>query len=88
VAQTAALATERVDQASALGDALRKRESRLSPLLNARSLAFSFIKRAISFGLNLHGPGYDVLRSLLGFGKNIASHGLRLSYDVLSFSMR
>ena len=66
-AETTALATERVDKASALGDTLRERESRLSPLLNAHSLTFSVIKRAISFSLNLHGSGYDLLRSLLGF---------------------
>jgi hypothetical protein len=76
------------DQASALGDTLRKRESRLSPLLNAHSLTFSVIKRAISFSLNLHGSGYDLLRSPLGFCENIASRGLRLSYEALSFSMR
>jgi hypothetical protein len=87
-AGTAALATERVDEASALGDTLRERESRLSPLLNTRSLAFSVIKRAISFGLNLHGAGYDLLRSPLGFRDDIASRGLRLSYDALSFSVR
>jgi len=60
----------------------------LSPLLNAHSLTFSVIKRAISFSLNLHGSGYDLLRSPLGFCENIASHGLRLSYEALSFSMR
>jgi hypothetical protein len=87
-AETTALATERVDQASALGDTLRERESRLSPLLNAHSLTFSVIKRAISFSLNLHGSGYDLLRSPLGFCENIASRGLRLSYEALSFSMR
>ena len=31
------------------------------------------IKRAISFGLNLHGPGYDILRSPLCFSDYIAS---------------
>ena len=51
------------------------RERRLSPLLNAHSLASSLIKRTISFGLNLHGPGYDVLRSPFGFSENIASRG-------------
>ena len=70
-AGTTALATERVDQASALGDTLRERESRLSPLLNAHSLTFGVIKRAISFSLNLHGSGYDLLRSPLGFCENI-----------------
>ena len=84
----AALPTERVDHAPALGDVLCKRERRLSTLLNAHSLASSLIKRTISFGLNLHSAGYDVLRSPLSFGDNIASRGLRLSYDVLSFSMR
>jgi hypothetical protein len=86
--ETSALATERVDQVSALGYTLRERESRLSPLLNTRSLAFSVIKRAIRFGLNLHRPGYDVLRSPLGFRDDIASRGPRLSYEALSFSMR
>jgi hypothetical protein len=86
--ETSALATERVDQVSALGDTLRERESRLSPLLNTRSLAFSVIKRAIRFGLNLHRPGYDVLRSPLGFGEDIASHGLRLGYDALSINIK
>jgi hypothetical protein len=33
--------------------------------LNAHSLTFSVIKRAISFSLNLHGSGYDLLRSPL-----------------------
>jgi hypothetical protein len=80
------LATQRIDQAAALGDILCKCESRLSSLLNAHSLAFSVIKRAISFGLNLHRPGYDILRSPLGFSDDIASRGLRLSYDALSFS--
>ena len=56
--------------------------------MNTRSLAFSVIKRAISFGLNLHGAGYDLLRSPLGFRDDIASRGLRLSYDALSFSVR
>src|SRR5271166_3733085 len=84
----AALLTERVDHAPALGDVLCKRERRLSTLLNAHSLASRLIKRTISFGLNLHGAGYDVLRSLLGFCENIASRGLRLSYEAPSFSMR
>ena len=88
IAAETTLATERVDQASALGDTLREREGRLSPLLNARNLTFSVIKRAISFSLNLHGSGYDLLRSPLGFCENIASRGLRLSYEALSFSMR
>ena len=48
----AALPTERVDHAPALGDVLCKRERRLSTLLNAHSLASSLIKRTISFGLN------------------------------------
>jgi hypothetical protein len=43
--------------APALGYILCKRESRLGSFLNAHSLAFSVIKRAISFGLNLHGNG-------------------------------
>ena len=84
----ATLASQRIDQASALGDILCKGERRLSPLLNAHRLLFSLIKRAISFSLNLHGSGYDLLRSPLGFCKNIASRGLRLSYEALSFSMR
>jgi hypothetical protein len=62
-AETTALATERVDQASALGDTLRERESRLSPLLNAHSLTFSVIKRAISFSLNLSIIAVDQLRA-------------------------
>src|SRR5260370_27720357 len=82
------LATQRIDQAPSLGDILCKRERRLSSLLNAHSLAFSVIKRAISFGLNLHGPGYDILRSPLGFSDDIASRGLRLSYDARSFGVR
>jgi hypothetical protein len=80
---SAALATQRIDQTPTLGDILCKRESRLSSLLNAHSLAFGVIKRAISFGLNLHRPGYDILRSPLGFSDDIASRGLRLSYDAL-----
>jgi hypothetical protein len=85
---SAALATQRIDQTPTLGDILRKRESRLSSLLNAHSLAFSVIKRAISFGLNLHRPGYDILRSPLGFSDDITSRGLRLSYDACSFGVR
>jgi hypothetical protein len=83
-----ALATQRIDQTPALSDILCKRKRRLSSLLNAHSLALSVIKRAISFGLNLHGPGYDILRSPLCFSDYIASRGLRLSYDALSFGMR
>src|ERR1700732_2073781 len=52
--------SQRIDQAPALGDILCKGERRLSPLLNAHRLLFSLIKRAISFGLNLHGVGYDM----------------------------
>jgi hypothetical protein len=52
-----ALVTQRIDQTPALSDILCKRKRRLSSLLNAHSLALSVIKRAISFGLNLHGPG-------------------------------
>jgi hypothetical protein len=51
------LATQRIDQAAALGDILCKCESRLSSLLNAHGLALSVFKRAISFGFNLHRPG-------------------------------
>jgi hypothetical protein len=47
-AETTPLATERVDQASALGDTLRERESHLSPLLNAHSLTFSVSSSARS----------------------------------------
>jgi len=61
----AALLTERVDHAPALGDVLCKRERRLSTLLNAHSLASRLIKRTISFGENIpsHGPrlGYEAL---------------------------
>jgi hypothetical protein len=70
-----ALATQRIDQTPALSDILCKRQRRLSSLLNAHSHALRVIKRAISFGLNLHGPGYDILRSPLGFSENIASRG-------------
>jgi len=83
----AALLTERVDHAPALGDVLCKRERRLSTLLNAHSLASRLIKRTISFGLNLHGAGYDVLRSPLSFGENIPSHGPRLGYEALSINV-
>jgi RNA polymerase sigma factor (sigma-70 family) len=71
-----------------LSDILCKRQRRLSSLLNAHSHALSVIKRTISFGLNLHGPGYDILRSPLCFSNYIASRGLRLSYDALSLGMR
>jgi hypothetical protein len=83
----AALLTERVDHAPTLGDVLCKREHRLSTLLKAHSLASRLIKRTISFGLNLHGAGYDVLRSPLSFGENIPSHGPRLGYEALSINV-
>ena len=67
----------------ALGNVLCQRKSRLSSLLNANSFAFSVIKRAISFGLNLDGPGDEILRSPLRFSDDIASRGLRISYDAL-----
>ena len=78
-----ALATQRIDQTPALSDILCKRKRRLSSLLNAHSLALSVIKRAISFGLNLDGPGDEILRSPLRFSDDIASRGLRISYDAL-----
>ena len=59
IVDDAALLTERVDHAPALGDILCKRERRLSTLLNTHSLASRLIKRTISFGLDLHGAGYD-----------------------------
>jgi|SRR6476620_3015107 hypothetical protein len=66
-----------------LGNVLCQCKSRLSSLLNANSFAFSVIKRAISFGLNLDGPGDEILRSPLRFSDDIASRGLRISYDAL-----
>jgi hypothetical protein len=55
----------------------------LSSLLNANSFASGVIKRAISFGLNLEGAGDEILRSPLRFSDDIASRGLRISYDAL-----
>jgi hypothetical protein len=83
--QNGLLVTQRKDEAAALCDVLCKRERCLGSLLNARYLAFSIIKHAISFCHNLHGPGDNFLRRTLGFSNNIASRGARLNYKALSF---
>jgi hypothetical protein len=74
------------DKARTLRDVLCKRERCLGSLLNARCLALSIIKHAISFGLNLDGPRDNVLRNPLGFSNNIASRSTRVSYEALSLS--
>ena len=51
--------------------------------MNANSFASSVIKRAISIGLNLDGPGDEILRSPLGFSDDSASRDLRIGYDAL-----
>jgi hypothetical protein len=80
-------AAEGIYQAATLDNILCKSECCLGSLLNAGSLAFSVFEGAICFGLNLDGPGYDLLRSPLGFSENCASDRLRLGYYTLSFGV-